>query len=161
MTGRITIHDFPSDPGVSDFLCDTVRDALFSPATVYAYKMRPQKTEKDTLVTGHAIDYTIGELDVSCYSILQFYLKDITNYVCTDEKVKTLFTQNIGFVFEGVNNEKVYLLLAFNGNQLEIVYRDSPILRCQFTNERYLLRFAYALLPENEYIENLLNTYKY
>lgn len=160
LTEKITNQDLPTDSVVSMLLGDTISSFLYSPSAVYAYKMRPQKTETDTLIVDYAIDYLIGELDVSYYSILQFFLKDSSNYVLTNEKVKTPFSPNIGFEFVNHNQEKVYLLLAFNGNQLELIIQNQVILHRQFRNERFLLRFVWGLLPENEYIKSMLNTLK-
>lgn len=160
LPGRITCRDLPTDSAVSSLLGDTVCNVLYAPSVVYAYKMRPQKTENDTLIAGHAIDYPIGELDASCYSVLQFFLKDSNNYVWTNEKVKTPFSPNIGFEFTGEKQRKIFLLLAFNGYQLAIATQDQVLLHRQFKNEHYLLRFAWSLLPDNKYIKNLLDASK-
>lgn len=160
LTGKITGGDLPADSVVSNLLGDTLCRLLYAPSAVSAYKMRPQQADNDTLIATYAIDYSIGELDASCYSILQFFLKDSTNYVWTDELVKTPFSPNIGFEFTDANREKMFLLLDFNGNQMEIVVQNRIVLHRQFRNEHYLLRFAYGLLPENKYIRSLLNTHK-
>lgn len=159
-TKRISCQDLPIDSVISTLLGDTVCSVLYAPSTVHAYKMRPQQADSDMLIAEYAIDFPIGELDASCYSILQFFLKDSANYVWTDEMVKTLFSPNICFKFTGKNENTVYLLLAFNGNQLKIVTKEKTILYRQFRNEHTLLRLTWALLPENKYIKSLLNTYK-
>lgn len=160
LINKVTNQSQPADSVVLNLLGDTISHMLFSPSVVYAYKMRPQKAENDTLIGTYAVDYLIGELDSSYYGILQFFLKDSTNYNWTDELVKTPFSPNIGFEFVGDNQEKIHLLLAFNGCLLEILSRDQVVLHQQFKNEHYLLRFAKGLLPQSKYINHLLNTHK-
>lgn len=156
MTETFTGKDFPFDSVVASWLGDSVCDALCAPSLVYAYKMRPQRAEADTLVGGYAVDYVIGRLDESCYAPLQFFLKDTANYVLGDEVVKTPFSPNIGFEFASPKHGKTYLLLAFNGNQLQIVNQGGTVLHKQFRNKYFLLRFAEKLLPDNEFIQREL-----
>lgn len=156
---KITSQDLPSDSIISTLLGDTVCHTLYSPSIVHAYKMRPQESERDTMIADYAVDYHIGELDASCYSILQFFLKDKVNYVLTDEIVKTPFSPNIGFEFIGSGQERVYVLLAFNGNQMKVISSNHSIHKL-FKNEHFLHRFAHSLLPDNSYINHLLNKNK-
>lgn len=156
VTGTFTGKDFPFDSVVAAWLGDSVCDALHAPSFVYAYKMRPKRAETDTLVGGYAIDYVIGKLDESCYAPLQFFLKDTANYVLNDEVVKTPFSPNIGFEFASPKHGKTYLLIAFNGSQLQIVSQDRIVLHKQFRNKYFLLRFAEKLLPDNEFIQREL-----
>ena len=156
VTETFTGKDFPFDSVVASWLGDSVCDALHAPSWVYAYKMRPKRAETDTLVGGYAIDYVIGRLDESCYAPLQFFLKDTANYILNDEVVKTSFSPNIGFEFASPKYGKTYLLIAFNGNQLQIMNQGKTVLHKQFKNEYFLLRFAEKLLPDNEFIQREL-----
>lgn len=156
VTETFTGKDFPFDSVVASWLGDSVCDALCAPSFVYAYKMRPQRSETDTLVGGYAIDYVIGRLGESCYAPLLFFLKDTANYVLGDEVVKTLFSPNIGFEFASSKYGKTYLLIAFNGSQLQVVSQDRTVLHKQFRNKYFLLRFAEKLLPDNEFIQREL-----
>ena len=128
VTETFTGKDFPFDSVVVAWLGDSVCDALQAPSWVYAYKMRPKRAETDTLVGGYAVDYVIGRLEESCYVPLQFFLKDTANYVLGDEVVKTPFSPNIGFEFASPKYGKTCLLIAFNGNQLQIVSQDRIVL---------------------------------
>ena len=70
--------------------------------------------------------------------------------------VKTSFSPNIGFEFASPKYGKTYLLIAFNGNQLQIMNQGKTALHKQFKNEYFLLRFAEKLLPDNEFIQREL-----
>lgn len=156
MTETFTGKDFPFDSVVAAWLGDSVCDAFHTPSWVYAYKMRPKRAETDTLIGGYAVDYVIGKLDESCYAPLLFFLKDTANYVLSDETVKTLFSPNIGFEFASPKYGKTYLLIAFNGSQLQVVSQGRTVLHKQFKNKYFLLRFAEKLLPGNEFIKREL-----
>lgn len=158
MTQRITGQVFQPDSSVVCLLGASTCETLYAPEAVLAYKMRPKQSESDTLIGQYAIDRRIGELDASCYSILQFFLKDSANYVLSDEWVKTPFSPNVGFTFINHDGNEVHLLLAFNGNQLQVVSEDQVLLHRLFRNERYLLRFALGLLPDNRYLNTFLKT---
>lgn len=148
--------DFPFDAVVSTWLGDSVKHIIESPLAVHAYKLKPQCSKQDALVGEYAVDSVIGQLDISYYAALQFFLKDSANYILTDENVKTPFSPNLGFEFVGRKHEKVYILLAFNGNQLEVLYHGDIIAHKMFRNKYFLLRFTEKLLPENEFIKREL-----
>lgn len=69
LSNKVTNQSQPADSVVLNLLGDTLSHMLFSPSVVYAYKMRPQKAENDTLIGTYAVDYLIGELDSSYYGI--------------------------------------------------------------------------------------------
>lgn len=156
MTETFTGKDFPFDSVVASWLGDSICNAFHAPSVVYAYKMRPQRAETDTLAGGYAIDRVIGKLDESYYTPLLFFLKDTANYVLTDEMVKTPFSPNIGFEFASHKYGKVLLLLAFNGNQLKVISQGKTILHKTFKNEYFLLRFTERLVPDNAFIKKEL-----
>lgn len=154
---KLTGESIPFDSAIHESLGDTICNVLSFPSSVYAYKMCPPKAGKDTLAAAYGVDSIIGKLDISYYAALQFYLKDSTNYILSDDFVKTPFSPNIGFEFVGHKKEKVYLLLAFNGNQLKVLTPERTIWHRQFKNEYFLLKFASLLLPTNEYIRKKLS----
>lgn len=155
LTQRITGQTFQPDSTVVRLLGANTCETLYAPAAVVAYKMRSRQSESDTLIGQYAIDRCIGELDASCYSILQFFLKDSANYVLSDEWTKAPFSPNMGFTFLNRDGGEVHLLLAFNGNQLQVMDGDQVVLHRLFRNERYLLRFAIGLLPDSRYLNAL------
>lgn len=153
---KIDNHSIVPDSQVVALLGDTICQLVYNPTEVIGYKMRPQKAEQDTLIAQYAIDYKIGELAASYYSILQFFLQDILNYDLSGSIVKTPFEPNIAIKFVDENKEELYLLVAFNGNQLAFVKDDKVYCRQQYIHARYLVKFALGLLPDNEYLKTLL-----
>lgn len=153
---KIDNHSIVPDSQVVVLLGDTICQFVYSPTEVIGYKMRPQKAEQDTLIAQYTIDYKIGELAASYYSILQFFLQDILNYDLSGSIVKTPFEPNIAIKFVDENKEELYLLVAFNGNQLAFVKDDKVYCRQQYVHARYLVKFALGLLPDNEYLKTLL-----
>ena len=78
------------------------------------------------------------------------------NYDQSGSIVKTTFEPNIAIKFVDENKEELYLLVAFNGNQLAFVKDDKVYCRQQYVHARYLVKFALGLLPDNEYLKTLL-----
>lgn len=161
ITKNFVGSDFLFDPVVSGWLGDSVMCIIETPKEVYAYKLKPKSSEQDMLIGEYAVDTVIGRLDVSYYAPLQFFLKDSANYILADESVKTPFSPNVGFEFINEKQEKVHILLAFNGNQLEVLYQGLVVVHKEFRNEYFLLRFVEKLLPENQFIKRkLLHNYQ-
>ena len=73
------------------------------------------------------------------------------NYDQSGSIVKTPFEPNIAIKFVDENKEELYLLVAFNGNQLAFVKDDKVYCR-----QQYVVKFALGLLPDNEYLKTLL-----
>lgn len=154
-----TYKNLPKDTTLNRLWGDSIAEVINNPTWIRAYKMRPARTEQDTLIGGYAVEHPIGTLDMTYASPLMFFLNDSLNYNLSDDKIKTPFTPTIAFEFQQ-KRKSVFVVISFNGNQLAMIYKDREIIRKQFFNPRYLLRLSLGLQPDNEYLNYLLNQQK-
>jgi len=154
-----TYKDLPTDSTLNRLWGDSISEIINNPTLIRAYKMRPNRTEKDTLIGDYAVEHPIGVLDMTYASPLMFFLNDSLNYNLSDDMVKTPFSPTIAFEFQQ-KSKSVFVVISFNGNQLAMVYEDKEIIRKQFLNPRYLLRLSSGLQPQNEYLNYMLNQQK-
>ena len=148
--------NLPKDSVINVLIGDSIFNIINNPTSIRAYKMCSGKLGKNKRIGNYSIDYYIGRLDMTYASPLIFYINDITNYDESNDVIKTPFTPTIAFEFKR-RSKSVYLLISFNGNQLMFLDKNNEIIRKQFLNSRFLLRLSHGLLPNNKYIEYMLN----
>lgn len=126
---------------------------LFQPDSVVVFRISPQKTvtNKVTLLAGYEKMYSVGKIDKSYSSILQFLLKDSTNYMPFPSKCE--FQPIIAVVFYK-QKTSIPLLFCFFCNEWAIIDKDKSIIG-MFEYRKLLINFFKPLFPKDELIQKL------